>query len=753
MKNIKKMLMTFIIITLLIMTKTLKTVSAEGSWQTKSFESKEIGYGVTLDVYRGTSKSSYYKSTADDRGQTIYTINIPNSSKARIVQWGRTGSFASNYWGSYTLRDIAQDYEKKHPGMKVIAATNNWLSDTLSNNIGELDAVQAFGGLNMRVSDKQGTTDKPVFNHGYINRPNFLGFDITGKKAYFTDNYNADNYTDYLNLSYYEGVDKPLISLDYHITKINEEPNDGEIAIYFSNHAVKTQFSDAVIYKMDGELLRYDKADRTKTFVERDAFAMGKFVSIVDEIDTTNSLPDNYYFVSKNKDFNNLNLEGKTVVAQYEFKDELKNAYSATTYYYRIVRDGEVYPGSFGNWDEINCEVHPRTAFIIKEDGSFAMSVIDGRKPTLDRTGMDYEEMAYFYKTMYNGYNVFNYDGGGSSSIAVINEYGFLNIVNNPSDGKERRVANANLVVVEKEDYEIEQTDLGPNTIELSLKEGIDLTKYEEITATITKTLDDGTETTETKKFTNGKVTFEGLVKETTYRVSYAHILKGTTEIVKTKIGSAKTCKNFAELFSCRIRGIKQDQATFNIVITDKEGVFNKGTIEVNGETYEFVLEEAEVLITGLTHKTDYEAVIKVYSGTQTAKVKYLEYRYNFKTGEAIFPEKINLRVDKENLKVNDRVKLKVEYEPIGTVTSLTYESSDEDTVEVSETGMLYLKQEGTATITVTTAEGITSSIVINVEANTAKTPSNGGCAFGISVGYFLLTILLSTAILLKREK
>ena len=80
---------------------------------------------------------------------------------------------------------------------------------------------------------------------------------------------------------------------------------------------------------------------------------------IVDEIDITNSLPDNYYFVSKNKDFNNLNLEGKTVVAQYEFKDELKNAYSATTYYYRIVRDGEVYPGSFGNWDEINCEVHP----------------------------------------------------------------------------------------------------------------------------------------------------------------------------------------------------------------------------------------------------------------------------------------------------------------------------------------------------------------------------------------------------------
>ncbi len=138
---------------------------------------------------------------------------------------------------------------------------------------------------------------------------------------------------------------------------------------------------------------------------------------------------------------------------------------------------------------------------------------------------------------------------------------------------------------------------------------------------------------------------------------------------------------------------------------------------------------------------------------TVSAEVKYLEYRYNFKTGEAIFPEKINLRVDKENLKVNDRVKLKVEYEPIGTVTSLTYESSDEDTVEVSETGMLYLKQEGTATITVTTAEGITSSIVINVEANTAKTPSNGCCAFGISVGYFLLTILLSTAILLKREK
>ena len=745
MKKIKKIL-TFIFILTILMISGKLTTSAQGEWVTKTLESKQIGYGVTLDVYKGTSKSSYYKSTAEDRGQTIYTLNVPKSSKAKIVQWGRTGSYASNYWGTYTLKDIAQDYEKKHPGMKVIAATNNWLSDTLSNNIGELDGVQAFGGLNMRVSDKQGTDENPAFGHGYINRPNFLGFDKEGKNAYFTDNWNDDCYTDYLNLSFYEGVDQPLVSLDYHITKINEEPSDGEIAIYFSNHKVKKTFEGAVIYKMDGSLLRYDNVNRVGTFKERDAFAMGKLVSIVDELDNMEGYPDDYYLVSKNTKFNELNLEGKTLVAQHEFKGEFKNAYSATTYYFRIVRDGEVYPGSFGNWNEINCEVHPRTAFVIKEDGSFALSVIDGRNPTKDRTGMDYEEMAYFYKTMYNGYNVFNYDGGGSSSISVVNDYGFLTTVNNPSDGKERRVANANLVVVEKEDYEITQSDISPNMVELSLKEDINLEKYDAVYATIE-------ELNITKPFENGKVVFEGLEPSKSYRISYSHTLKGETSKVETSVGIAKTCKEFAELISCKIRGIKQDRATFDIMVKDKEGVFNKGTIEVDGTTYEFTTDKAEIVVSNLKHNTNYKAVVKIHSGTQTSKIKYLEYTYDFVTGDALYPEKITLSLASDNLKVGSKVKLNVTYDPLDTYTALTYESSDQDIVEVSRTGMLDLKQEGTATIKVTTEEGITSSITIEVTPKTTPQPTTSNCAMAKSYTYMMFTSLLLIAVLFINHK
>ena len=51
--------------------------------------------------------------------------------------------------------------------------------------------------------------------------------------------------------------------------------------------------------------------------------------------------------------------------------------------------------------------------------------------------------MANFYKTMYNAYNVFNYDGVGSSCMIVAYKDGDFDIVNNPSDGYERRVANA----------------------------------------------------------------------------------------------------------------------------------------------------------------------------------------------------------------------------------------------------------------------------------------------------------------------
>ena len=216
--------------------QTLK-INAAASWQTANFTKTQIGDGVYLEYYRGTSKSDFNSTTqANGRYQDIYTINMDKDTTAKVVVWGKSGN--SNSWGVTTLEDISRDYEAKHPDKMVIAATNNWLADTQANNRGELDAVQVIGGLNYRVSDKQGTNDPNVsesFGHGYIPRPNMLGFDKDGN-AYFTDDWNnGENYASKLQLSFYiDENNKELLNLS--IDKINQEPNDGEIAILFPNY-------------------------------------------------------------------------------------------------------------------------------------------------------------------------------------------------------------------------------------------------------------------------------------------------------------------------------------------------------------------------------------------------------------------------------------------------------------------------------------------------------------------------------------
>lgn len=100
-----------------------------------------------------------------------------------------------------------------------------------------------------------------------------------------------------------------------------------------------------------------------------------------------------------------------------------------------LVRDGE--PQSFGN-----TAVHPRSAVGISEDGSeIFMVVIDGRQA--HARGMSFAELADFMIEL-GAHDAINIDGGGSSTL-VVREPATVDhgVVNSPSDGTERHVANA----------------------------------------------------------------------------------------------------------------------------------------------------------------------------------------------------------------------------------------------------------------------------------------------------------------------
>lgn len=98
-----------------------------------------------------------------------------------------------------------------------------------------------------------------------------------------------------------------------------------------------------------------------------------------------------------------------------------------------LVQDGSAVPHK-------NKARHPRTVAGLDKNGTrLFLMVVDGRKPGI-AVGMSYDELETEMLRL-GCYQALNLDGGGSSVMAVHEGSGF-HILNEPSDGHERPVAN-----------------------------------------------------------------------------------------------------------------------------------------------------------------------------------------------------------------------------------------------------------------------------------------------------------------------
>ncbi|HEX4350842.1 MAG TPA: phosphodiester glycosidase family protein [Verrucomicrobiae bacterium] len=84
---------------------------------------------------------------------------------------------------------------------------------------------------------------------------------------------------------------------------------------------------------------------------------------------------------------------------------------------------------------------HPRTVVGLDASGKrLTILVVDGRKPGI-AMGMSYDELAAEMLRL-GCKEAFNLDGGGSSVMAMRDATGAMKILNQPTDGRERAVAN-----------------------------------------------------------------------------------------------------------------------------------------------------------------------------------------------------------------------------------------------------------------------------------------------------------------------
>ena len=105
----------------------------------------------------------------------------------------------------------------------------------------------------------------------------------------------------------------------------------------------------------------------------------------------------------------------------------------------RLVRDGQIYVTNEGFRSDVLNGTGPRTAFGIDKAGRYIILVADGRQGYYS-TGLTLQELAATMQKL-GAVDAMNFDGGGSTALVVKGK-----VINRPSDGIERRVANALLV-------------------------------------------------------------------------------------------------------------------------------------------------------------------------------------------------------------------------------------------------------------------------------------------------------------------
>lgn len=105
--------------------------------------------------------------------------------------------------------------------------------------------------------------------------------------------------------------------------------------------------------------------------------------------------------------------------------------------------------------DTYLCGPQPRTAVGITQDGKIVLAVIDGRWPG-ESVGMTLAELANFMRDQGATWAL-NLDGGGSSTMWVKGR----GIISRPSDGAERVVSSAILILPGRDRSEPALTDLG----------------------------------------------------------------------------------------------------------------------------------------------------------------------------------------------------------------------------------------------------------------------------------------------------
>jgi len=315
-------------------------------------------------------------------------------------------------WGRGTIFAHIDDVHKRYPNYQVIGGVNGDFYNTSITNLNG----QPSGGYIRNFE---------VIAPGVISTRPLAGFKDDGSVIF-----GVPCYSGYQLLVYDEdGALKKEVAIE----RINNLPTASDkITVYFDNFdtpissAHNKVIIDAKETKMDG--VRYFGSGELNTMTELD-------VTVAD-----------HTFVIVGTDFNEDGLitDVDYVVVQRKIGCGFENVRFAVGVYDEIVTNG--IPVTYLQQGLDPSFKHPRTAIGQKADGTVFFVVVDGRNKPLGMDGVTLYELAQIM-VYFEAVKAYNIDGGGSSTMALLNEENGYDILNTPSDGSVRAVTNSVLIV------------------------------------------------------------------------------------------------------------------------------------------------------------------------------------------------------------------------------------------------------------------------------------------------------------------
>lgn len=152
------------------------------------------------------------------------------------------------------------------------------------------------------------------------------------------------------------------------------------------------------------------------------------------------SVPENQFVIMGNKIFeSNFITDTDTVVIQRKLTGKYEGVRHGIGGWELLVVDGKT-TTTFTEGASYQYRA-PRTAIGVKRDGTVFFVTVDGRNMPTYKDGVTGYEMAEIM-AYFEAYQAVNLDGGGSTTMALLNDLGEFDIVNTPSDGHLRTNAN-----------------------------------------------------------------------------------------------------------------------------------------------------------------------------------------------------------------------------------------------------------------------------------------------------------------------